>query len=129
MAMSEHEDHDLEMFFRAARADAPEPSEALMARVLADAEAALPPVAAADCAASTGGVGATASWVERLLGGWRAMGGLATATVAGLWIGYAGLADPSALSGGWLGGSDDVAITVDLMPEAAGVAALDVTGG
>lgn len=63
----------------------PDPSPDLMARVLADAEAHLPP---------PGGVRAAVPWWRQVLadiGGWGAVGGLAAATVAGLAIGLGAL--------------------------------------
>ncbi|MCV2871393.1 hypothetical protein OEZ71_03695 [Defluviimonas sp. WL0050] len=107
MTDRKHDDDGLEGFFSAARAYPPEPSEALLARVLADAEAARPaPV-------PVRGPGLL-SRIGDLLGGWQGLGGLATATVAGLWIGYAELADPDQLTGGLVGASD----VVDLLPQA-----------
>lgn len=77
-------DDGLEAFFAAARADAPTPSDDLVARILADADAVHPaPVALAPRRS------ASPAWrdVLRGIGGWPALAGLATATVAGLWIG------------------------------------------
>lgn len=74
-------DHDLDDLFKAARAARPEPSPALLARVLADAEAAqAPPPARRDT-----------RWrfVPLLLGSVGASLGMATAALAGVWIGYA----------------------------------------
>lgn len=122
MAMTERENHDLEVFFREARQSAAQPSDALMARILADAAEAVPR-AAAPAPTRTGSAAGGVSWLARLLGGWSAVGGLATATVAGLWIGYAGLADPASLSGGLIGAAETPA-TIDLMPEAYGIAML-----
>lgn len=77
-------DHDaLETFFDAARNTAPPPSESMLARILADA----------DQVRTT----PRHQWASRpltarlrdLLGGWPAMAGLATAAMAGLWIGAA----------------------------------------
>lgn len=88
-------DEELELWFAAARADAPVPSDALLARVLADAEALRPHRPAER--QPTGG------WAEvwRTLGGWPTAAGLAAAGVAGLWI---GTAPPDALAPGleWL---------------------------
>lgn len=78
-----------------------------MARVLADAQAARPEPA------PVRGPGLL-SRIGDLLGGWQGLGGLATATVAGLWFGYAGLADPDLLTGGLVATGD----VVDLLPEA-----------
>lgn len=90
---------DLDLFFAAARQDAPEASAAFLTRLAVQAEAvqaqavraaqakAAPPVQAVQ---KRGLIAALAAG----LGGWAALGGmaggLATATVAGLWIGLAG---------------------------------------
>lgn len=85
-------DDRLEAFFTAARGAAPTPDAALLARVLADAEA-VQNVPSGPRAASRAG------WLAGVvagLGGWRALGGMATAALAGIWIGYAGFADNAA---------------------------------
>jgi len=85
--------------------DVPEPSEALMQAVLADAMAMRP---------APGGV-KPAGLVAGLLaaiGGWRGMGGLLTAGVVGLWV---GIAQPSGLD------AEALALWDALSP--------DVTGG
>ncbi|MEM9708421.1 MAG: dihydroorotate dehydrogenase [Pseudomonadota bacterium] len=92
--MAEHEKNQpvsdeagLDAFFAAARDRSPRPSEDLMARVLADASDAQPepqPVAAARPSKT--------SWHPRWItgiGGWPGVAGLATVTMAGLWIGVA----------------------------------------
>jgi hypothetical protein len=110
MAMTEKDDDRmLTELFASGRRHAPVPSDAFMERLVADAEGALErPVAVQSGAVET-------IWMRlsEVFGGWQGFGGLATATVAGLWIGYAGLADPDALSGGLLG-SDE---TVELLPD------------
>ena len=77
----------LEGFFDAARATAPQPSEDLMARVLADANALQPQ------AAPLASVVKRPGWLSAL-GGWPALAGLATATVAGVVI---GVTDPTSV--------------------------------
>lgn len=70
-----------------ALADAtPLPSSDLMARVLADASAAQAGFDAPMRAATPRGVSVWGQ-IAAALGGWRAISGLATATVAGVWIG------------------------------------------
>lgn len=75
----------LEDLFAQARAVAPHPSDALVARVLADAgNAALSeptPKAAPQ-------LGFLARFMD-MIGGWPAIGSLAAATVAGVWVGVA----------------------------------------
>ena len=90
MAMTDGRDLELERFFRAARTAAPEPSAAFLDRLTVQAAAAQPRPAAPGRPRRRGLVSALAS----ALGGWGALGGfaggMATATVAGLWIGLAG---------------------------------------
>ena len=83
MAMSDR-DEALDGLFAQARDLAPSPSDDLIARILADAEA----VAAQRRAPVQPEPGGWRTWLESF-GGWPAMGGLAAATVAGLWIGVA----------------------------------------
>ena len=79
--MATEQNDPLEDFFEAARNDAPQLGDAVQARILADADAVL----------ATGQ--APVKRRSRLLvlwdglGGWPAMAGLVTATVAGVWIG------------------------------------------
>ncbi len=75
----------LDDLFAQARAVAPQPSDALVARVLADAGnvARAEPVPNADPQ-----IGIFARFME-LIGGWPAVGSLAAATVAGIWVGVA----------------------------------------
>ncbi|WP_224825847.1 hypothetical protein [Cognatishimia sp. MH4019] len=79
--MTTDQNDPLEGFFEAARDDAPQPSDILQARILADADAALaanaPPVRRRNRLRD----------VLQGLGGWPAMAGLVTATMAGVWIG------------------------------------------
>ena len=96
----------LDDLFAEIRQVAPQPSEALMARIAADAATHMPRPEPAPQ-----GIWATL-WDG--LGGWIGAGGLAAATVAGLWIGIAppdGLADTA--SGLW-----GTTTSVALMPEA-----------
>lgn len=77
-------DDPLDSFFEAARAAQPRPDADLTARVLADAAAMQPKPAAPVRPAKSGWFGA--------IGGWPALAGLVTATVAGVSI---GVADPA----------------------------------
>lgn len=111
MADDDQNDKALEAFFAAGRGHAPAPSESLLARVLADAEAEMArPVPAMAAARPAPRPGLLAS-VAAALGGWAGLGGLATATAAGVWIGFAGLADPLDATG--LFAQD---LSVELMP-------------
>ncbi len=84
MTNKDIENNKLDNFFHAEKSDPATPSNALMARVLADAEAEQARFAPVVRARVTPG-----RWQEflRALGGWPAMAGLATATVAGVWLG------------------------------------------
>ena len=83
MTMTDPNDKMLDDLFAQARAVAPPVPDDLMARVLADADAAqrVDPVAPP----------ARGLWPRffDLVGGWPAMGALTTATVAGIWVGMA----------------------------------------
>ena len=95
MAMTdrfEFEDTDLERFFRAARTAAPEPPAAFLTRLAAQAEAVQAetvPARAVPAGAARPRRGLVSA-LAAAFGGWAALGGMATATVAGLWIGLAG---------------------------------------
>ncbi|MCU0910919.1 MAG: hypothetical protein MUE98_06100 [Rhodobacteraceae bacterium] len=96
----------LEAAFAAARAAAAEPAPAaLLARIEADARAALRP--APEPAALPPRPSVRGRWQDlmQLLGGWPGIGGLATASAAGVWL---GLAAPSGLDGLGLPGTADI---------------------
>ena len=76
----------LDDLFAQARADTPGPSDDLMARVLADADAVQDGFAAPIPAPEQKGLWAR---MVETVGGWPAVSGLAAATVAGVWIGVA----------------------------------------
>lgn len=105
-------DDDLDDLFAAARATGPQPAPALMARILADAAAAQPRVRAARPRFRLGAL-------ISALGGVSALAGMATAAVAGLWI---GLAPPGAVDDLaarlWVSGAGD---SVELIPDLEGM--------
>ena len=76
-------DNGLEGHFRAARVGEGPPPDALMARILADAESHL-----VQPGSARRGRGAFKA-VLRTLGGWPAVAGLAAASMVGIWIGAA----------------------------------------
>ena len=85
MAKTDRSEAELDRLF--AEATVPTPSEALLARVMADADAVLNErrIAQTTVPVAPGG------WFRSILtgiGGAPALAGLATATVAGIWIGY-----------------------------------------
>jgi hypothetical protein len=96
----------LEAILAAARAAPPEPPAGLVARVLADADAHAPAPRPPAVRSAASGLW---SDLAAMLGGWRGMGGLATAAAAGLWIGYSGIV-ATGLPAGPSG-------TVELLPE------------
>lgn len=83
-------DLELEAFFKAERDTVFEPSPDLLARVLSDAEA----IQAAPAMAPEPARGGFFKEIFSGIGGWPSLAGLATATVAGLWI---GISPPAAL--------------------------------
>ncbi len=116
MAMTREKDNGdtlLEGFFEAGRKDAPAVPADLMERVFGDALAEMPaPPAAAR-------PGPLARFSEAI-GGWPSMAGLATAAVAGLWIGYAQPVGLEILAGG-----EETALAFelgDLLPGYGGLA-------
>lgn len=101
MAGTERDDPDLTAFFAAARDRAPQPDPGLLARVMEDALATQAGLAQPSAQAAIGARlsrRALPRWRQlvALLGGWPALGGLALAGCAGLWI---GISPPAALTG------------------------------
>ncbi|MCU9847770.1 hypothetical protein OEZ60_07090 [Defluviimonas sp. WL0024] len=121
MAETDRTDERLEAFFEAARREPPVPTEALLARIHADARQVQD--VARPVAAQVPRVPLRAR-LAQALGGWQGLGGLVTATAAGLWIGYAGIADPASYGGDILG-LEPIA-SVELMPGTEDFAALVV---
>lgn len=117
MTDAERAEHELDDLFALARAGGDLPPADLAARVMADAEAVLQagtastlaPVAA-PARPARGGL-----WpqVRQALGGWGGIGGLVTASFAGLWLGLAGVGGDIGL---WSGTT--AIAPLDLMPDA-----------
>ncbi len=104
----------LDSLFAQARTANPEPSDDLMARVLADADAVQPRPGVVPAS----GMGIWARILDTL-GGWPAVSGLAAATVAGIWVGVAPPTSVEDLTANLIG--DEVSISLfstDLMFEA-----------
>lgn len=117
MMMTDPNDKMLDDLFAQARAVAPAPSDALIARVLADAV--LPVQASAPIKA-----GGFWSGLMDTLGGWPAVGGLATATVAGIWVGIAPPASVADLTAHLIGDkvsvsllSSDILLDTEAFPD------------
>jgi hypothetical protein len=106
MTMTNPNDDMLDDLFAQARAQPPgSPSDDLIARVLADA-AGVQPAPSAHVISQPG----LWSRIMDTIGGWPALGGLAAATVAGIWVGVAPPTPVSDLTAHLMG---DV-VTVDL---------------
>lgn len=102
-------DHDLDHLFDAMRADAPHPPASLTARVVADAQAQMQPrVAPAVRKARRRAVWAG---LARMFGGGGALAGMATAALAGFYIGFA---DPA--QAGLMSSVLGQAAELDMMP-------------
>ncbi|MDE9449327.1 hypothetical protein J3R80_02455 [Aliiroseovarius sp. Z3] len=103
------DDHELEAFFNAARNDTATPSDALMAAILDDAAT---EQAGRDASPSSLKDKSLVQGKDRRqrrgfwadlrasMGGWPALAGMATATIAGVWIGFVSPAQLEAMSGG-----------------------------
>ena len=113
------EDAALDDLFAAARRAGPEPSGAWLARVLEVAEAEQVACRAADQASVQPAADAAGLWalVAGVFGGWGALGVMLTATVAGIWIGFAGVDRLDLVTGRLLGPTENLG-TVALLPEA-----------
>ena len=121
-ALTPRDEAMLDELFAAAQSRAAAPSADLMARILADAAQAQPRGAAAPSPEAAGRPAPQGGfWAELafLVGGWPAVGGLVSAVMAGLWVGFSGLggaADLTAvLSGAGLAGGGNVEV-VELLP-------------
>ena len=110
--MTDEKSTELDDLFAEMRMEKVSPSEALMSRVLADAEALQPSVAPVSRKRSKNVWG---DFME-LIGGWPALSGVAAAGVTGIWLGFA---PPS--------GVDQ--LTADFFGETATVSLLDDFGG
>ena len=118
------EDGALDALFAAARAAPVAPSDALLARVLADA-ADVQPAAAPPGVARRGQPGRTRWHLWDLLGGWPVAGSAAAAGIAGLWLGLSPPAAVENLAADLLGSST----AVSLWPDLSAIAQLEVTDG
>ena len=101
-------DHDLDDLFDAARDAGPVPSDALTARVLADADAVMAARVVVPVRPARLGLWAT---LAGIFGGSGAVAGMLTATIAGFYIGFAQPMDGFAVSA--LAGE---AVDIEMMP-------------
>lgn len=113
--MTDPNDDMLDDIFAQARSVAPVPSDTLIARVLADA---VPPVPTRTRQVRRG----LLARLLEVIGGWPAMGGLATATVAGIWVGVAPPASVADLMATLIGDEISVSLfSTDLVLETGGL--------
>lgn len=116
--MDEPENTDpLKAYFDAGKAARPEPGDALMARIMADADRVQAERAAAPAPVRQQRRRGRLAWLAAALGGWPAMAGLAAATVAGLWIGVSAPAGLTGMAQEVIAGSE-AAYLIDLDPDA-----------
>lgn len=108
-------DTELETLFAATRSAAPVPSGALLARVLDDAAAVQRAGAATRPPATRRARPGWRATLAAALGGAGGIAGLATATVAGVWIGFAAPAPVAGVASGL--GIGATAELVDLFPD------------
>lgn len=130
LAAFDGSDAALDALFAEMRAAGPVPSEDLMARILGDAEAAMPgmrPAMTAPGVARRPAGGLRGLFAA--LGGWGGVGGLVSATVAGVWIGFADLGTGIGISSLTAASGTNAATTVELLPGADAFATADATGG
>lgn len=123
MSDKETDFESLDAFFDAARRVPAEVSDATTARILADAHQVQAGFGAGGAVPDHAGIGrASGGWIGQFLaaiGGWPAMAGLATAGVAGLWIGAVPPAFVETLAEGIVASSDaaeDDLYLVDPLP-------------
>jgi len=100
--MNKSDDQMLDDLFALGRAQQPTPSDALMARVVADAQTANTPEPQAPRSVWAG--------ILEFIGGWPSVGGLAIAGVTGVWFGVAPPASLSSFTADLIG----TPVTVDL---------------
>jgi hypothetical protein len=112
MMMTDRDMDELDALFAAARSHRVAVDGDLMARVLADAAAAQPLVASPRARVSSRDRLTRA--LQDLLGGWRPLGGMVAAGLAGLWVGLAPPAGIEGLAARMIGTNQSVI----LLPEA-----------
>jgi hypothetical protein len=118
---TESEMTELDDLFAEARRSAAGPSDAFMARVLADAMAEQPEparIAPAPARAAPGRVGAF-DWLAGLFGGGGVLAGMGAVAAAGLLVGYVQPAPVTAVAGAFLSGTSIE--TVELIPNLSGL--------
>lgn len=103
------DDAALDALFAEARADDPVPTDALLARIAADAAMVQPAAERVQAAPRRG-------WLRQMvdgIGGWPALGGLVTATAAGVYI---GISQPDLVGLTALGLETEDFVSTELLP-------------
>ncbi len=95
-------DAELDAVFAQAVENTPAPSSVLLDSIMADAEQVASLREADAVAARTAPKPGFLAGLLNSIGGWPAIGGLVSATVAGVWIGYASPATVDGLTDGYL---------------------------
>ncbi len=108
--MTKTDNDMIDDLFGLARGENPAPSDALMARVLADA-------ASAHAAPQPAPV-QSSLWqgILDFVGGWPSVGGLAVAGVTGIWVGFA----PPTLVSSWTAELIGTPVTIDMLSDTSG---------
>lgn len=120
----------LQELFSEAHARAPEPGPDFLARVVADAQrvqAGFNDLSGAGSDGETRGPSGFLDGLRGLVGGWATFGGLVTAALAGLWIGFVGAEQMGGMSAVF-GTTSDSLGTVNLMPGGESLAFVDDGG-
>ena len=112
MTNDKREESGLDAFFAAGRNAPVEPSNALLGRIMADADAQMPSDQSVTVSRSSQS-GFVAIWAA--IGGWPAAAGMATAALVGVWIGFSQPAGLDLLAESVLGDETDIYL-VDLVP-------------
>lgn len=107
-------DSDLDNLFAQARGESQEPSDDLMLRIMSDATAHQPQARGFACAAVAAPRQGLWATLLAAIGGGAALAGLSTATLAGLWIGFAQPTSFTAVTDTFL--STETLDSIDLIP-------------
>lgn len=111
MTNDKRDDTGLEAYFAAGRKAGRVPSNDLLGRIMADAEMQMP-VSESSVPVSRPSFRA-AFWSA--IGGWPAVGGMVTASLVGVWIGFSQPAGLDQIADRYFGSADD-SYLVDLLP-------------
>ncbi|WP_417808969.1 hypothetical protein [Thioclava sp.] len=125
-----HEDGMVEALLAQARAQVSEPQPAFLARVMEDAlevQAGFAAPASTSLSPKRARGASIMQALRSVFGGWGAMGGLVTAGLAGLWIGFIGSEQMGTLTSSYWQSSENLG-TVNLLPVGETLAFVDEGG-